>query len=333
MNREHWRFNTSGCSSAGAAFVVATVVAVFSGCGSKPVTGAKPDSATARNAATVKASTEAPANKPATGAELYAQHCATCHGAKGDGKGLAAQFVFPKPRDFRSGRFRLVSASNGVPTLEDIEAVLRRGMPGSSMPPWSHLGDSAVKLLAEHIFVLRREGARDVQLAAAAESGDELSEEELTTIVNRLTTPGEVVEAIDLNTPAGNSVARGKELYATKGCLQCHGATGKGDGQQQMVDAEGLPTRPRDFTRGIFKGSADAASVWRRISLGMPGTPMPSSPALKPQEIGDLTHFVLSLSDETVRKAAVLTRESVVARSRIPTGRQPSGHVRQLGRR
>src|SRR5262245_9870295 len=53
------------------------------------------------------------------GAALYAQHCAACHGERGDGKGLAARFLFPKPRDFRSGRFRLVSTSNGIPTEAD----------------------------------------------------------------------------------------------------------------------------------------------------------------------------------------------------------------------
>ena len=73
------------------------------------------------------------------GKKLYAQHCAACHGQNGDGQGVAAAYLFPKPRDFRAGRFRLVSTTNGIPTLEDIEAVLQRGMPGSSMPPWAHL--------------------------------------------------------------------------------------------------------------------------------------------------------------------------------------------------
>lgn len=252
--------------------------------------------------------------QPASGEQLYAQHCAACHGLKGDGKGLAAQFVFPKPRDFRSGRFRLVSTANGVPTLDDIRMVLRRGMPGSSMPPWPHLSDDAVKRLAEHIVVLRQEGIRDSLVAAATESGDEVSEEDLRDAIDRLTTPGEVVAAVDLGDPTPETIARGKELYATKACAQCHGASGKGDGQQQMVDSEGLPTRPRDLTRGIFKGSPDPISVWRRISLGMPGTPMPSSQSLTPKEVADLTHFILSLSNEKAREAAVLTRQRVIVK-------------------
>src|SRR5262249_6171606 len=107
----------------------------------------------------------------------------------------------------------------------------------------------------------------------------------------------------------------------TKACNQCHGATGRGDGQQQMVDSEGLPTRPRDLTRGVFKGSPDPASIWRRIALGMPGSPMPSSQNLIPQETADLTHFILSLSDDAVRQAVVLTREHILVRqvSSLPT--------------
>jgi mono/diheme cytochrome c family protein len=314
MHCDYWRFGASSPRGIGVAFAISVAIAAQIGCQNK-----QPTATTTPSADTKKSTVKS--DKPITGTELYAQHCAACHGAKGDGKGLAATFVFPKPRDFRSGRFRLVSTSNGVPTLDDISAVLRRGMPGSSMPPWAHLGDNTVKLLAEQVLAMRREGAREIPLAAAAESGDELSEEELKVIVSRLTTPGDVVDVVDLGTPTPESLARGKELYATKGCIACHGTTGKGDGVQQMVDSEGLPTRARDLTRGIFKGSPDPASVWRRIWSGMPGTPMPASQSLTPRQIGDLSHFVLSLSDETIRNTTLLTRQRIVARhvAHLPT--------------
>ncbi len=304
-----WRINRRW--TAGAAVAVTVAMAVPIGCQNKQ------PSADGTQKGTAQASADA---TPSTGADLYARHCAACHGAKGDGKGLAAQFLFPKPRDFRAGRFRLVSTSNGVPTREDILAVLRRGMPGSAMPPWSHLGDNALNSLVEHLFSLRRDGVREIQLAAVAESGDELSEDDLQATIQRLTQTGEVVATPDFSRSTAEAVAHGKELYATKGCIQCHGATGKGDGQQQMVDAEGLPTRPRDLTRGIFKGSPDAASVWRRIWTGMPGSPMPSSQSLTPQEIVDLTHFVLSFSDEAIRNSTVLTRQRIAVRrvARLP---------------
>jgi hypothetical protein len=46
----------------------------------------------------------------------------------------------------------------------------------------------------------------------------------------------------------------------------------------------------------------------------MPGTPMPSSSNLTPEQIGDLAHFIRSLSDEDQRVAAILKRERVIAR-------------------
>ena len=52
--------------------------------------------------------------------DLYKTHCSTCHGDKGDGVSVASRFLFPKPRNFRGGRFRLVSTENAVPTLSLI---------------------------------------------------------------------------------------------------------------------------------------------------------------------------------------------------------------------
>jgi DMSO reductase family type II enzyme heme b subunit len=110
------------------------------------------------------------------------------------------------------------------------------------------------------------------------------------------------------------AVARGREVYIKQSCHSCHGNEGRGDGQQVMVDNDGVPTRPRDLTAGIFKGGHDAASIYRRISLGMPGTPMPSSTNLTPAQIVDLAHYIRSLSDEEKRNAAILNRERLLAR-------------------
>jgi mono/diheme cytochrome c family protein len=255
------------------------------------------------------------------GEALYARHCAACHGDKGDGQGLAAAFLFPKPRDFRAGRFRLISTSNAVPTLADLEQVLVRGMPGSAMISWKHLSEADRKLIAEYVMKLRRDGARDVELALAKEADETLSEEDLKAAVDRVTTAGEVLQP-PAETPATpEAIARGAALYKAKACASCHGDRGKGDGQQKMVDAEGLPTRPRDLTRGIFKGSPTFAEVYRRLWLGMPGSPMPSSQQLTPEEVADMVHFVLSLSEESTRDAVVLKRVEIAAKrvSAIPS--------------
>jgi len=257
-----------------------------------------------------------------TSSALYVQHCAACHGDQGDGRGIASRFLFPKPRDFRAGRFRLVSTTNGVPTEADLQDVLKRGMPGSAMISWAHLSESDLQLLVEQVREFRSQGALDIERSLAADSGDELRDEELQEAVDLVTAPGPVIDIPAIGEADATSVARGREIYLTKGCASCHGNEGKGDGQQTMVDAEGLPTRPRDLTRGIFKGNSDPSSVYLRLALGMPGTPMPSSQGLVHDQIADLAHYILSMSDEASRQATVLNRQRLraVAVASLPAG-------------
>lgn len=269
-----------------------------------------------------------------SGRQLYLRHCAGCHGEKGDGQGIAAQYLFPKPRDFRAGRFRLVSTTNGVPTLEDLDAVLQRGMPGSMMPPWKQLSREARRAIAEYVMQLRRDGLREDYTKLVVEE-DELTKEELAEAdvqqdiqehVALLSTPGESSQVPEFHAPDSEAVARGKAVYMELKCYSCHGKEGKGDGAEKMVDAKGYPIRPNDYTRGIFKGGDDYASLYRRIRYGMPGTPMPSSSAVKPEQIVDLVHFLRSLSDEKTRQAAVLQRKELVVQSveKIPTSTDDS---------
>jgi len=267
--------------------------------------------------------------QPLLGRELYLQHCAACHGEKGDGKGIAAQYLFPKPRNFQAGRFRLVSTTNGVPTKDDLDAVLQRGMPGSSMPPWKHLPKETRQAIAEYVMQLRRDSLREQYIKLLVEE-DELTDEELAEedvqkdIQEHIATfsvPGESSEVPEFGEPENEAVARGKAIYLELKCHSCHGKEGKGDGAEKMVDVEGYPTRPNDYTRGIFKGGYDFASLYLRVRYGMPGTPMPSSSSATPEQVVDLVHFLRSLSTEEARQAAVLKRERLAVRvaDKVPT--------------
>jgi DMSO reductase family type II enzyme heme b subunit len=256
------------------------------------------------------------------GKQLFGRHCAACHGERGDGNGIAAPFLFPRPRDFRAGRFRLVSTNNNVPTREDLHAVLLRGMPGSSMPPWGHLSQQDRDALVDEIMRMRTEGARELYTKTLKDdeglTDEELSAEDVQAdiqeYVDEFTTPGESTEVPESGTPNADSLARGKEAYARFTCVQCHGETGRGDGAAAMVDDEGMPTRPRDFTLGIFKGNHDPASLYRRIAYGMPGTPMPASTTMTPEQMMDLVHYIRSLSNEEQRQAAIPKRMTILAK-------------------
>lgn len=71
---------------------------------------------------------------------------------------------------------------------------------------------------------------------------------------------------------------RGKALFDTH-CAVCHGSAGKGDGPAAYL----LSPRARDFNRGSFKVRSTATGslptdedLFRTVTRGMPGTPMPS---------------------------------------------------------
>lgn len=262
------------------------------------------------------------------GRQLYLRHCAGCHGERGDGNGIAARQLMPRPRNFRTGRFRLVSTSNNVPTREDLRAVLLRGMPGSSMVPWPQLSEADRDAVIDEVLRLRREGTLE-QYVLQLKEQEGLTDEELKTpeiqqdiqrTVDQALQPGAGTSVPSFPPATADSIARGRQWYVQFGCVPCHGEQGRGDGIQKMLDDDQLPTRPRDFTAGIFKGRDDPASLYRRIAYGMPGTPMPGSSQMTPEQMVELVQYILSLSTPEQRAAAVLNRETIAARrvARVP---------------
>jgi len=99
---------------------------------------------------------------------------------------------------------------------------------------------------------------------------------------------------------SGNA-ENGKKIYM-KRCWWCHGKTGEADGPA----AEFLIPPPRDFSMGVYKYKTSQAKdmvvmdedIFKRISLGMPGTGMPAwSDMLSETDRWDLVAFVKSLTD------------------------------------
>ena len=84
-----------------------------------------------------------------SGKNLYLKNCAQCHGEKGDGEGYATPHLFPRPRNFTTGKFKVRTTPNGaLPTHQDLVNIIRRGMPYTSMPAWPDLSDQEVSDLA-----------------------------------------------------------------------------------------------------------------------------------------------------------------------------------------
>jgi cytochrome c oxidase cbb3-type subunit 2 len=85
-------------------------------------------------------------------------------------------------------------------------------------------------------------------------------------------------------------------MYTEAGCNQCHGGEGKGN-TDQLRDESGNPIVPTDLTLKPFKSGPGPEDLYRTISTGLNGTPMPSyADALAPKERWGLVFYILSIA-------------------------------------
>jgi mono/diheme cytochrome c family protein len=249
------------------------------------------------------------------GRDLYQKQCLTCHGLRGEGDGPASYLLYPKPRNFSRNEFRLVSTTDMTATDEDLFKTITRGMPGSSMPAWEHLDEKDRWALVYYVRYLAE--LRDYL------RGGEVTEEMLKTGVPWPVVDKMIRKEIDplalIAVPAEAPVhetglAQGREFFV-KACAPCHGLEGKGDGQQRMIDSQGVPVKPRDLTAGIFKADSSSRELYHRILAGLPGSPMPGYQGVfTDQQIWDLIHYVQTLPAKGSEGRAQLRRMTIRAR-------------------
>ncbi|RJQ43550.1 MAG: hypothetical protein C4538_11820 [Nitrospiraceae bacterium] len=190
------------------------------------------------------------------GKEMYDAYCARCHGFKGDGKGEASNFTYPRPRDFTSGMFKFRSTPSGEPpTDDDLKLVILRGVPGTSMFGWEgKFSDEDIDALIEYM-----------------KSFDEETFE----------LEGESVELGKPPLRSDELIAAGKELFQKAKCWECHGKHGRGDGekgwQPDFKDDWGNKIWPTNLTYPWeLRNGATLEDLHRSIATGLDGTPMAS---------------------------------------------------------
>ena len=239
-----------------------------------------------------------------SGPRLYAEHCARCHGPQGDGNGLA--HLDPPARYFGFEEFKFATTTNKIPTDDDLLAVLRRGIPGSSMPSFANLPESDLRAVVDHVRRLTRAGRYERLYRKAKKEfddgeGDAPNPAALHAKAYEQTVPGPpLARPKDIGPSDAQSLANGRAVYE-RVCLSCHGPKGYGDGPQvaTMKDDLGRPIRPRNLTFGVYKGGHEVEHLHARIMLGIPGTPMPASGTTLPAaDVEDLIHYIRSLAPQ-----------------------------------
>ena len=216
----------------------------------------------------------------AAGKEIYTDRCSQCHGDEGDGRGAMADLLDPRPRDFTRGVYKIRQTMQGeLPTDEDIFRIVRKGMPGTSMPAWEGLlSDEEIWQVVSH-------------LESFSEDFADYPAEEQFLLEGRIEATAESLE-------------RGAEVYEKAECAKCHGASGRGDGPSaaELVDEWDHRIFPADLTQlWTLRGGGSVEDIFRTLTTGVNGTPMPSfSDSWNAEDLWHLANYVHSVGREPV---------------------------------
>lgn len=270
-------------------------------------------------------------------AELYRQQCFHCHGAEGGGDGSTADFLNPRPRDYRPGKFKFTALNNKArPRHRDLFRILGEGIYTTAMPSFRRFSDAQLHGLADYVRLLSMRGETEILIASDYEWDTginmEMVQETYELVADNwranddevIVYEGEVPEA----TP--ERIAHGRHLFNDEtgaNCVSCHGVSGRGDGPsawernpesgelELAKDDWGNPIVPRDLTRDVFRFGRRPIDIFRRIYAGINGTPMPaqigvmvteedgSQHPMTEDDIWDIVHYVRSLSSHPMEMA------------------------------
>jgi len=205
------------------------------------------------------------------GKQLYEQKCIWCHGEKGDGKGITYNRVYPKPRDFTKGTYKIRTSPSGqIPTDYDIYRSITKGLTGTTMYAWEKaLSDKDRWNLVAY-----------VKTFSPRFKSEQIAKEQLLTYHK----PGEKGEPYPGNPGKADAalLKQGEQIFHDPNgakCFQCHGDHGRGNGvsADTLTDDWNNKIWPADLTKSFaYRGGDTAEDIYRDISTGLSGSPMPS---------------------------------------------------------
>jgi mono/diheme cytochrome c family protein len=242
------------------------------------------------------------------GAEVYSRYCVQCHGVTGDGNGVAAVYLYPKPRNYLLGIFKFTSTTYGSkPLREDLIRTVRRGIRGTSMPAFSLLAPRDLEAVVDYVLALSRRGELESSLADQAEFEDRIDEQQVPGLIEAISGRWQaarsqvVYPATPMPVFKRSNVDQGKQAFLSVGCAKCHGEDGRGMMASNVgTDSWGNPTKAADLTSGMLRGGTEPLDLYRHIDAGINGTPMPSfrdTLKTQPQTTWNLVAYVLQVAE------------------------------------
>jgi DMSO reductase family type II enzyme heme b subunit len=272
-----------------------------------------------------------------SGNELYQFRCMVCHGETGMGDGVAADTMSPRPRDFVLGQFKYKTSPGTLPARDqDLFDTIKFGLKHTAMPGWdSILSDAQINSLIPVI--------KSFDIAATwspEEAEDEDFDDEGRYLKSDFIQITELEPVDGQEAYTAESLKRGEERF-NKACSECHGDLGRGNiiSGKRLEDGWGYRIWPRNLTspwswRVSNVSEGDSAKdetirkIYQRLSIGIPGTPMPSHRAVEagnvdPVSLEDRWHianYVYSLRE----KAAPAPGETTVIKAVRVEGSVPS---------
>lgn len=204
------------------------------------------------------------------GEKIFDTYCVACHGTDGKGDGPEAYQLITKPTDFTSGNIKFKSTPYGtLPVENDIVSTLKLGVRTTAMLPQLQLSEEQMNDAAAYVISLM---PKDEKAGKPIEIG---------------------------KTPAVNNelLKAGKKLFDAN-CVSCHGDDAKGDGPlaNKLTDYRQNTLHPADLTLRPLKRANTPEWMYRIISTGIEGTPMPPFlQVLRSEERWAIVDYVESL--------------------------------------
>lgn len=245
----------------------------------RPVSTEPNQGAISRVATPSESLTSAPGRVPALdedavmqGRYVFEKHCMACHGRWGDGRGELAEGMLPKPRRLTSGIFKFHSTPSGyLPTDRDLERTVRNGIANSSMPSFGQLSQRDLVAVIAYVKTLSSRWRRAESHGVAMEFEGE---------------PEWFYDDV-ASRPHGE---RGGQLFQAN-CAGCHSVK-----TSELVDHWGDPCPAPDLGASALKCGGEATDLFRILTTGMDGTPMPSfETGLSAEDRWDLVAYLRQL--------------------------------------